>query len=206
MVESIIRDTVNFDEMQFGFCPDRGTAGAIFTLRQLQEKYLAKHRKLYMAFVDLEKGFDRAPRKVLWWALRVAGVPEWLVKATISLVKVVQAMYVCARSRKCVSSSFSEVFEIRVGVHQRSVLSPLLFIIVLEGLSREFRVGCSWKMLYADDLVILAETFEGLMAKMTVWKNGLESKGLKVNIGKTKVMISGSYDLKVMISYIANFW
>ena len=45
-------------------------------------------------------------------------------------------------------------------------------------------------MLYADDLVILAETFEGLMTKMTAWKNGLESKGLKVNMGKTKVMIS----------------
>ena len=44
-------------------------------------------------------------------------------------------------------------------------------------------------MLYADDLVILAETFEGLMTKMEVWKNGLESNGLKLNMGKTKVMI-----------------
>ena len=41
-------------------------------------------------------------------------------------------------------------------------------------------------MHYADDLVILAETFEVLMMKMAVWKNGLESKGLKVNMGKTK--------------------
>ena len=46
-------------------------------------------------------------------------------------------------------------------------------------------------MLYADDLVILAETFESLMTKMAVWKNGVELKGLKVNMGKTKVMISG---------------
>ena len=46
-------------------------------------------------------------------------------------------------------------------------------------------------MLYADDLIILTETFEGLMTKMAGWKNGLESKGLKVNMGKTKVMISG---------------
>ena len=45
-------------------------------------------------------------------------------------------------------------------------------------------------MLYADDL-ILAETFEDLMKKMAVWKNGLESKRLKVNMGKTKVMIPG---------------
>ena len=46
-------------------------------------------------------------------------------------------------------------------------------------------------MRYADDLVILAETFEGLMTKIAVWKNGLESKGLKANMGKTRVMISG---------------
>ena len=46
-------------------------------------------------------------------------------------------------------------------------------------------------MFYADDLVILAEMFEGHMTKMAVWENDLESKGLKVNMGKTKVMISG---------------
>ena len=76
-------------------------------------------------------------------------------------------------------------------MYQRSVLSPLLFIIVLESVSHEFRVGCQWEMLYADDLVILAETFEDLMTKMALRKNGLESNGLKVNMGKTKVMISG---------------
>ena len=137
-----------------------------------------------MAFVDLQKAFDRVPRKALWWTLRVAGVPEWLVK-------VVHAMYVGARSRTRVKSSFSEEFEFKVGVHQGLVLSPLLFIIALEALSCEFRVGCPWEMLYADDLVILAETFGGLMTKKAVWKNSLELKGLKVNMGKTKVMISG---------------
>ena len=40
-------------------------------------------------------------------------------------------------------------------------------------------------------MIILVETFDGLMTKMSVWKNDLELKGLKVNMGKTKVMISG---------------
>ena len=136
-----------------------------------------------MTFVDLEKACDREPRKVLWWALRVVGVPEWLVK-------VVQAMYVGVKSRTRGKSSFGEEFEDKVGVLQGSVLSPLLFIIAAEALSREFSVGCPWEMLYADDLVIFAETFESLLTKMEVWKNCLESKGLKVNTGKTKVMIS----------------
>ena len=105
-----------------------------------------------MAFVDLEINFDRVPRKVLWWALRVDGVPEWLLK-------VVQAMYVGVRSKTHVNSSFSKEFEVKVGVHQGSVLYLLLFIIVLEALSHEFCVGDDE---YADDIVILAETFEGL--------------------------------------------
>ena len=43
------------------------------------EKYLAVNKRLYMAFVDLEKVFDCVPRKVIWWALRKLGVEEWIV-------------------------------------------------------------------------------------------------------------------------------
>ena len=52
----------------------------------------------------------------------------------------------------------SDKFEVKVGVHQGSVLSPLLFIMVLEALSLEFRTGCQWELLHADDLVIVAES------------------------------------------------
>ena len=183
MVENIIRDTVNIDEMQFDFCPGPGTTEEIFILRQLQENYLPKHRELYMGFVNSEKAFNRVPRKELKWAFNVVGVLEWLVK-------LVQAMYVDAKSRTSVTT-FSEEFKVKVGVHQGSVLSPLLFTIVLEALSCEFHVEYPWEMLNACDLVILAEIFEGLITKMAVLKNGLESKGLTVNMGKTKVMILG---------------
>ena len=59
VVKKIIRETVNIGEMQFGFCQSRGTTDAIFILRQLQEKHLTKRRKLYMAFVNLEKAFKK---------------------------------------------------------------------------------------------------------------------------------------------------
>ena len=67
------------DSMQFGSMKGRGTTYAIFIVRQLQEKYLAKNRDLWMAFIDLEKAFDRVPRMVIWWALQRLGVGEWLV-------------------------------------------------------------------------------------------------------------------------------
>ena len=56
-------------------------------------------------------------------------------------MRLVQGMYANARSRVRVGEGYSEEFEVKVGVHQGSVLSPLLFIIVLEALSREFRSG-----------------------------------------------------------------
>ena len=59
----------------------------------------------------------------------------------------------------CVGEGYSEEFEVKVGT-QGSVPSPLLFIIVLEALSREFRSGVPWEDLYADDLVIIADSLE----------------------------------------------
>ena len=66
VIEKIIRQRILIDNMQFGFMPGRGTTDAIFILRQLQEKHLAKNKNLYFAFVDLEKAFHRVPRKVIW--------------------------------------------------------------------------------------------------------------------------------------------
>ena len=77
---------------------------------------------------------------------------------------------------------------LRVGVHQGSVLSPLLFIIVLEALSRKFTEGLPMELLYTDDFVLIAETNELLMEKAKKGKESMEKKGLRVNAGKTKVM------------------
>ena len=145
ILDKIIRQRVNIDEMQYGFMPGRGTTDAIFILRQLQERYLQKNKRLYFVFVDLEKAFDRVPRQVLWWAMRKLGVEEWIVR-------LVQALYDGAKCRVRVNHKLGQPFSVKVGLHQGSVLSPLLFIIVLEALSMEFRTGCPWELLYAYGL------------------------------------------------------
>ena len=42
------------------------------------------------------------------------------------------------------------------------------------------------EMLYANDLVLTGESMEGLRKRFWKWKEAFESKGLKVNLGKTK--------------------
>ena len=184
VVEGLIRQRAEIDEMQCGFMSGRGTTDAIFIVRQLQEKHLAANKPLYMAFFDLEKAFDRVPRDVIWWAMRKLGIDEWLVR-------LVQSIYKDVRSRVRVGDGYSDEFGVGVGVHQGSVLSRLLFIIVLEALSREFCTGCPWELLYADDLMISAESMEELLVKVQTWKTEMEKKGLRVNMGKTKIMESG---------------
>ena len=60
--------------------PGWGTTDAIFIFKQLQEKHLAKNRKLHFAFVDLEKAFNRVPRKVIRRAMQKLGIEEWIVQ------------------------------------------------------------------------------------------------------------------------------
>ena len=167
IIETIIRDRISIDSMQFGFIPSRGTTDAIFILRQLQEKHLAKNKNIFFAFVDLEKAFHRVPRIVICLAMRKLGIEK-------SIVELVQAMYRNTRSKVIVNNSFSEEFKVKVGVHQG--LSPLLFII-LKALSSDFRTGSPWELLYADNLVIIADTEEELRRKLLLWKQGMKLRG-----------------------------
>ena len=64
IVDGLIRQVVSIKDYQFGFVPGRGTTDAIFVVRSLQEKYLAMNKRLYVAFMDLEKAFDHVPPKV----------------------------------------------------------------------------------------------------------------------------------------------
>ena len=70
----------------------------------------------WIAFVDLEKAFNRVPRDVLWCTLRQSGVDEWIVR-------VIQSMYEGAVTSVKLGVSENAEFAVKIGVHQGSVLS-----------------------------------------------------------------------------------
>ncbi|XP_065321326.1 uncharacterized protein LOC135928791 [Gordionus sp. m RMFG-2023] len=106
------------------------------------------------------------------------------------------AMYVGAQTAVGSDYGDSDSFEVKVGLYQGFVLSPLLFNLVMDVVAREMREGLPWEILYADDLVLMANSEGELRDKVSKWKMTMEAKGLKMNATKTNVMIGGE-NLKI---------
>jgi hypothetical protein len=185
VLDERLKRLINIDGRQFGFRSGKSTTDAVFILRQMQEKFEQKNRKLHHVFVDLEKALDRVPRGIIEWALRRPGVPETLLAVNI-------ALYVCEDKISGDDSGcvFGDV-DITVGVRQGSALSPLLFIIVLEEVTKECKSEEPLELLCVDDLKLTVESRQGVTDKFNGWKAGMEKKGLNINMDKTMVMVTG---------------
>ncbi|KAK3561573.1 hypothetical protein QTP86_010656 [Hemibagrus guttatus] len=130
---------------------------------------------------NLEKAYDRVPREELWYCMRKSGVAE-------KYVRVVQDMY--ERSRTVVRCAVGQTkeFNVEVGLHQGSALSPFLFAIVMDQLSEEVRQESPWTMMFADDIVICSESREQVEENLERWRFALERRGMKVSRSKTEYM------------------
>ena len=169
--------------MQF-WLYDRTKIDAVLIMRKMKEEFHVKGKKLYMCFVDLEIAFGRVSRNVLEWAMRKNRIPEVLARSVMSL-------YEGAKKIVRVDSDLSEEFQVKVEMHNGSVLSPFLFAVVVDVVTEIAIEGALSELLYADDLILMNETNDGLRNKLFKLKKAFESKGLNVNLGKTKVMVSG---------------
>ena len=70
MLDRRLTEIVQIQGTQYGFQPGIGTMDPIFIIRQLQEKVSSFTGKLFLAFLDLEKAYDRIPRHVVYSCLR----------------------------------------------------------------------------------------------------------------------------------------
>ncbi|KAK3553836.1 hypothetical protein QTP70_012206 [Hemibagrus guttatus] len=123
---------------------------------------------------NLEKAYDRVPREELWYCMRKSGVAE-------KYVRVVQDMYERSRTVVRCAVGQTEEFNVEVGLHQGSALSPFLFAIVMDQLSEEVRQESPWTMMFADDIVICSESREQVEENLESWRFALERRGMKVS-------------------------
>ena len=127
------------------------------------------------------KIFERVPHDLIWYSLRYAGVPE-------EYVKWVKMLYTDSRSQVRSVAGTTRPFEATVGVHQGSAISPLLFILCLDRITRDIQGGHPWTLLYADDIVLARSTRDELKKDLKKLKERLEQHGLRMNTSKTEYL------------------
>jgi hypothetical protein len=91
----------------------------------------------------------------------------------------------------------TDFFPVEVGLHQGSALSLFLFAIVLDKLSKWTQEAIPWCMLFADDIVLVAEKKQDLNVRLEEWRIALERKGLRISRSKTEYLFcnfSGGID------------
>ena len=181
VIEARLRGEIDISEQQFGFMPRKSTTDALFALRMLMEKYREGQKELHCVFVDLEKAYDRVPREEVWYCMRKSGVKE-------TYVRVVQDMYEDSITAVKCAMGLTEGFNVKVGLHQGSALSPFLFAIVIDRLTDTVREESPWTMMFADDIVICSENREEVEKKLENWRYELERRGMKVSRSKTEYM------------------
>ena len=177
-------------EEQCGFRPGRGTVDQLFTLAGLLAGAWEFAHPVYMCFVDLEKAYDRVPRGILWGVLREYGVPGPLVRAIRSLYKQSES---CVRILGAKSSTFS----VGVGLRQGCPLSPILFVIFMDRISRRSRGEESVRfgdlriasLLFADDVVLLATSDRDLQHALGRFAAECEAVGMRVSTSKSEAMV-----------------
>ena len=153
----------------------------------LQEKYREKNKELHVVFVDLEKAYDRVPRELIWWSLRKKRIPE-------AYIKIIQDMYEDCQNQVTTMEGITEYSNVKVGLHQGSAISPLLFIIIMDVLASEIDIESPWAMLFADDLDLCETSKAAVERELEILRDQFERHGLRVSRTKTAYMPCNDYD------------
>ena len=176
---------------QFGFRVDHRTSDAAFTLQSLITERKINNQPLYACFVDFSKAFDSIDREALSYKLGNFGIRGPLLKLFVNMYDANSYMIKS-------NNEFSFPIQTSIGLKQGCCLSPILFNMYINDLHQIFGEDCAPTSLnglnisslsFADDLVLLSQTKEGLANCLNHLENYCNTWGLKVNDDKTKVLV-----------------
>ena len=189
---------------QCGFRSGRGCVDQVFVVKQMSENFVDESKCFYVAYIDLEKVYDKFDREAMWPVLGVYGINDQLFKAVQSLYEKTK---VCVR----VCREEAEWFEVGVGLRQGCVMSPWLLNLFMDAAMKEVRekvgdVGVTlwdetrnieWKvdcLMFADDTVLLGDSEEKLEKPVQEFGRVCQRKKLAVNETMSQIMKIGKND------------
>jgi hypothetical protein len=176
---------------QIGFRKKARTSDHMFVLKTLIQKYTSSNKKLYACFVDFRRAFDSVLHEALLYKLLSLGIGG-------NFYRTIQSMYSQAMSCVKIGDMHTDMFPARIGVRQGDIMSPNLFKIFINDLPDQFDVVCDPVtifnkniscLLYADDVVLLSTSKNGLQTCLDQLHKYCNIWGLTINQKKTKIII-----------------
>lgn len=176
---------------QFGFKPNHGTDMCIYALKEIVNLYKSKNSTILMCFIDASKAFDRVNHKQLFIKLKQRGVPGYIVR-------VLAYWYAHQQMHIKWGGSISAPFRVSNGVRQGGILSPVLFNLYMDELSRRLN-GCNTgcmiggklvnHLMYADDLVTFSPSSVGQQELLNICSDYGVEFDIKYNSSQSAVLI-----------------
>ena len=178
-------------EEQAGFRSGRSCIDQIFVLRTIIEQSIEWNSSLYLNFIDFAKAFDSVHHSTLWKILESYGFPK-------KVINILKSMY---EGNQCSEhgGQQSEWFQIKSGVRQGCVISPLLFLVAIDWVMKTATSdkprGIVWNSFerlededFADDIALVSHSYADIQEKTNRIEQTAKSVGLRVNLAKTKTM------------------
>ena len=176
------------NEYQAGFRKNYSTVDNLFNLTSIVNLNFYQEKRTYAFFVDFSAAFDRIPRNALLYKLATIGLSS-------KILNIFKKLYNGTSCQVWDGSSLSESFTVSQGVKQGCLLSPVLFSIYLNDLSDFLPCGVEIAgtvvkvLMYADDIVLLADSPENLQLMINALYDYCSCWSLKLNLDKSKIMV-----------------
>ena len=175
---------------QSGFRSGFSTTDNIFVINTIIQDFQLRQRKLYIFFVDFKAAFDTIDRKALYFKLNQLGM-------STKMLRIIKELYNGSKSAVWDGTKALEWFETKTGLKQGCLLSVMLFFLFIDDVTSCLPAGINIAnkvikcLLYADDLILLAESPESLQLMINKLNEYCNSWNLIINLDKSKVMVAG---------------
>ena len=183
-------------EIQNGFRPNRSAADNNFILSSIKWKSKHKRSKVHVAFVDISKAYDSVNRGILWKRLSSLGIRG-------NFLATIKSLY----SDDCIDCNVNGLttkpIYLKRGLRQGCSLSPVLFALYISEVGADiflsklgFYLGnvCISGLLFADDLLLIARSAQGLKDLLKLVKHGFDKLKLTINCNKSQVLSPEDHD------------